>query len=277
MHGKRHLLNKSNDFCILFRETIASRYRIAARQEDVTEPLKYWARSRSNEGSQSVTSALVCLVGKLSQPQTEYPEQNMSIEEEVERLVRERMHQSVNGHDWEHVKRVVGLASQLQRSEGGDLDVIRLAALVHDVGDAKLHDGVERGEELGREILHEAGVPQVQIESIIPIVNNLSFRNRHTMVAMEIEGQIVQDADRLDAIGAIGIVRTIEYGTSIGEAIYRLDRETHELRFDHFDEKLLKLHSMMNTETGRKMAEQRHEFMKIFLTRFREEYRQSDS
>ena len=124
----------------------------------------------------------------------------------VEGIVRDRMSGQQAGHDVDHVIRVLRMAREIGAKVGGDALVIDLAALLHDIGDAKFHDGVERSAEMAREILAELDVDSATIEHVVHIVDNLSFRKTETAERLSIEGKIVQDADRLDALGAIGIV-----------------------------------------------------------------------
>ncbi|KAA5539466.1 HD domain-containing protein [Roseiconus nitratireducens] len=172
------------------------------------------------------------------------------------------------GHGFDHVERVLVSARRIQRETGGDPFVIELAVLLHDVGDAKFHDGVERSGQFAREILNELDVDNAVIEKVVHIVDNVSFRKRSTAAALSLEGQVVQDADRLDALGAIGIVRTIEYGASVGQPFYVAGDPTAKSGFAHFGEKLFKLRDLMNTQAGRHMSRQREEFMRTFLNQF---------
>lgn len=185
--------------------------------------------------------------------------------------VRERMGLQGAGHGWDHVERVVSNALVISADVGGDRFVIELAALLHDIGDAKFHDGRERSGEFSRQILLEFGGETDVIEHVTHIVDNLSFRRRHDARPLSLEGKIVQDADRLDALGAIGIVRTIEYGHSAGRAFY--SSEDVPTTFDHFHEKLLRLSESMNTEIGKRLAKEREQFMVEFLERYQAEQR----
>lgn len=172
------------------------------------------------------------------------------------------------GHGFDHVHRVLRTAREIQASEGGELLVIELAALLHDVGDAKFHDGVERSGELGSEILERLGAEQSLIEHVVHIVENLSFRKRNQAQPLSLEGQIVQDADRLDALGAIGIVRTIEYGAAMDQPFYVPENPHRKSGVSHFYDKLFHLRDLMNTETARQLAVGREQFMRQFLSQF---------
>ncbi len=188
--------------------------------------------------------------------------------EKVEAIVRERMEGQAAGHGMDHVLRVLVSARAIQSEVGGDLQIVELAALLHDVGDAKFHEGVERSAEFAREILSGLGAGDDLIEHVAHIVDNISFRKGESAEPLSLEGQIVQDADRLDAHGAIGIVRTIEYGAAFGQPFHLADAGDEKTGVGHFHEKLFKLKSLMNTDAGRRMAEDREAFMRIFLNQF---------
>jgi uncharacterized protein len=182
--------------------------------------------------------------------------------------VRRRLADQGAGHGFDHVERVLASARAISAEAGGDRFVIELAALLHDVGDAKFHNGAERSGEMSREILSELGVDEATTSHVAHIVDILSFRKRGDAEPLTLEGQIVQDADRLDAIGAIGIVRTIEYGATVGQPFYVADDATAKSGVGHFYEKLFKLRDLMNTAAGKRMAEQREAFMRTFLEQF---------
>ena len=163
---------------------------------------------------------------------------------------------------------------------GGDLQIVELSALLHDVGDAKFHDGVQRSAEFAGEILSGLGAGDNLIEHVAHIVDNISFRKRESAKPLSLEGQVVKDADRLDALGAIGIVRTIEYGAAPPNGIpaqpfYLADAGDAKTGVGHFHDKLFKLKSLMNTDAGRRMAEDREAFMRTFLNQFMSECGQS--
>ncbi len=197
--------------------------------------------------------------------------ENTTIVERVEATVRQRMSGQAAGHGMDHVMRVLSSARVIQAEVGGDLEIVELAALLHDVGDAKFHDGVERSAEFTREILAGHGADGESIEHVAHIVDNLSFRKGKSAKPLSLEGQVVQDADRLDALGAIGIVRTIEYGAAIGQPFYLADAGDAKSGVGHFYEKLFKLKSLMNTDAGRRLAEDREAFMQTFLDQFMRE------
>jgi uncharacterized protein len=193
--------------------------------------------------------------------------------ERCEQVVRQRMAGQAAGHGLDHILRVLAMARLIQSQAGGDLFVIELAAWLHDIGDAKFHDGVERSGEFAREILGRLGADDDVIEHVVRIVDNLSFRKRQEAETLSLEGKIVQDADRLDALGAIGIVRTIEYGAAVGQPFYLAEDwingdENSRTGIGHFHQKLFKLKDLMNTQVARQMAEQREAFMRQFLDQF---------
>lgn len=194
-----------------------------------------------------------------------------TVVEQVEAIVRQRMAGQGAGHGFDHVERVLRLARAIQSQTGGERVIVELAALLHDLGDAKFNAGVERSGEFAQAILSELGEPPDTIAQVVHIVDNLSFRKGAAAAELSLEGQIVQDADRLDALGAIGIVRTIEYGAAIGQPFYRSDGASGKTGIDHFDDKLFKLPGLMNTEAGRRLAAQREQFMQTFLKQFEHE------
>jgi uncharacterized protein len=190
------------------------------------------------------------------------------------------------GHDWFHVERVRRIALAIGREEGADLVVVNLAALLHDVADWKFTGGDEKAASRAtREWLTVQGAPSQLIEHVESIVAGLSFKGAGVPTPMTtLEGQVVQDADRLDALGAIGIARTFAYGGHKGQPIHDpavppLPHATFDAykrsggtSINHFHEKLLLLASRMNTATGKRMAHERHAFMLQFLRQFDAEW-----
>lgn len=175
------------------------------------------------------------------------------------------------GHGFDHIERVLKSARLIQAEVGGDLLTVELAALLHDIGDAKFHQGLERSGEFSRNILSGLQVANELIEHVVEIVDNISFRRRAEAMPLSLEGQIVQDADRLDALGAIGIVRTIEFGAVRNQPFHLPSGQSGKTGIDHFHEKLFKLHDLMNTEVGRNLAVQREQFMRSFVQQFLDE------
>jgi uncharacterized protein len=189
------------------------------------------------------------------------------------------------GHDWWHVYRVWRMAQRIGRAENADLQVVELAALLHDIADWKLHDGDSTiGPSMAREWLISLDLAPATTEHVCQIVANISFKGAEVeQPPLSLEGQVVQDADRLDAMGAIGIARAFAFGGARNRAIYDPAMEPTEHRtpeaylkgthtINHFYEKLLLLKNRMNTATGRAMAEERHQFMEDYLRRFFEEW-----
>jgi uncharacterized protein len=189
------------------------------------------------------------------------------------------------GHDWWHVYRVWKMAQRIGQAENADLLVVELAALLHDIADWKLHDGDSSvGPKMAREWLESLGPDPGIVNRVCHIVANISFKGAAVeQPTLSLEGQVVQDADRLDAMGAIGIARAFAFGGAKGRAIYDpavepTDHRTPETylkgshTINHFHEKLLLLKDRMNTATGRAMAEERHKFTEEYLRRFFEEW-----
>lgn len=200
--------------------------------------------------------------------------------------VRTAMEGEGTGHDWWHVDRVRRMALRLAREEGADAYVVELAALLHDVADHKFHGGDETaGPRAARAWLTEAGADDGTVAHVERIVAELSFKGAGVPTPMSTrEGAVVQDADRLDALGAIGIARTFAYGGSRGRPLHEPDAapELHD-SFDsykagtgptinHFHEKLLLLRERMNTPAARRIADARHAYMEAFLARFHAEW-----
>lgn len=190
------------------------------------------------------------------------------------------------GHDWWHIYRVWKLAVNIAAAEKADILVVELAALLHDIADAKFHDGDEtKGPRMAGEFLQTLNVDEHVIDHVSKIISNISFKGgqvARTFSSAELS--VVQDADRLDAMGAIGIARTFNYGGFRNREIYNpgippvpgMDKETYRLSqaptINHFYEKLLLLKDLMNTGTGKRMAERRHDFMLAYLDEFFREW-----
>ncbi len=201
-------------------------------------------------------------------------------------FVKETLAHAEGGHDWWHVARVWKLSKHIAQTEKVNLLVVELAALLHDIADSKFHDGDEEiGPRKARAFLSSLELPGDVIEHVTNIIANISFKGGNftpTFHSKELE--VVQDADRLDAMGAIGIARAFHYGGYKNRLIYhpdippRLDMSKEEYKkstaptINHFYEKLLLLKDRMNTATGRAMAEQRHAFMLRYLETFYKEW-----
>lgn len=204
----------------------------------------------------------------------------------TEEYIRNKFSGEGSGHDWWHIYRVRNIAIQIAARENADLYVVQLAALLHDIADWKFNDGdFSAGPKLAREWLEKLLVGEDIISHVCEIIKGVSFKGAGVTAKMSTtEGMVVQDADRLDAIGAIGIARTFAYGGHRGQEIYNPDvrPEWHDSfeeyknctgsTINHFYEKLLLLRDLMNTETARRMAVERHRYMEQFLDRFFKEW-----
>lgn len=177
------------------------------------------------------------------------------------------------GHDYFHIERVVRIAVQIARQENADLFLVELAAWVHDVGDYKLNNGFDKSEEQITAILNPLNIPQEIISKVIEIVSQVSFSKGKT--AESLGAKIVQDADRLDAIGAIGLTRVFAYGGSKQREIYN-PQYPEGTSIQHFYDKLLTLRDRMNTNSGKAMAAERHRFLENFLEQFYKEWNGDD-
>ena len=192
----------------------------------------------------------------------------MDIVKAAEEYVKELFQANAGGHDAAHTMRVYHNAMLLAQSEpGGDPEVIALAALLHDADDRKLFD--TRKNANARQFLEAQGVSPEKTERIIAAVNAVSFSQNRGRRPETIEGRIVQDADRLDAIGAVGIARTFAYGGEHGRPLAS--------SIQHFYDKLLLLRDEMNTDAARQMAVRRHAFMTAFLEEYRMETTETEN
>jgi uncharacterized protein len=201
--------------------------------------------------------------------------------------VRQLMTGDSSGHDWFHIERVRNVALHLGREEEADLFIVELAALLHDVADWKFAGGDSAaGPRAAREWLVGLSVPEATIDRVCRIIAELSFKGAGVATPMSsLEGQIVQDADRLDAIGAIGVARTFAYGGHKGQPMHdpALPPQMHAsfeayksnvgTSINHFYEKLLLLKDRMNTATGKRLAAERHAFLERYLEQFLAEWR----
>ena len=202
------------------------------------------------------------------------------------KYVKKELQGAEGGHDWWHIERVWRNAKLISRSEHVDIFIVELAALLHDIADAKFHNGDENiGPEKAKEFLESLSVEKEIIVYVENIIRNISFKGGNfTKDFYSPELAVVQDADRLDAIGAIGIARAFNYGGFKNREIYnpliapdlQMNKETYKKSnastINHFYEKLLLLKGLMNTKTGKKLAEERHRFMQFFLEEFYREW-----
>ena len=201
-------------------------------------------------------------------------------------FVKETLAQAEGGHDWFHIERVYKNALLIAASENCDLEIVQLSALLHDIADSKFHDGDETiGPNTARTFLEAENIVPKTIDHVIAIIENISFKGgKVERKFSSIELDIVQDADRLDAIGAIGIARTFNYGGFKNRALYNpeivpnlsMTKEEYKKNeaptINHFYEKLLLLKDKMNTETGKQIAQERHRYMQDFLEQFYAEW-----
>jgi uncharacterized protein len=200
--------------------------------------------------------------------------------------VRQKLASDSSGHDWWHIDRVRRNALRIAREERADCHIVELAALLHDIADWKFHYGDETaGPRAAREWLSSLLVERVIVDEVCDIISQVSFKGAGVETTMPtLEGKCVQDADRLDAIGAIGIARAFAFGGHFGRLMYdpAVPPRHHESfaayksncgpTINHFYEKLLLLQGRMQTNTGRKLAIERHQFMETFLKQFFDEW-----
>lgn len=210
----------------------------------------------------------------------------MSVIENTINFVKKKLENAESGHNWFHMERVYNNALLIAKDETCNLEVVQLAALLHDIADSKFHDGDETvGPKVARAFLTSENVSEETINHVVKIIENISFKGGNfekQFTSKELE--IVQDADRLDAIGAVGIARTFNYGGYKNREIYNpeispnltMSKEEYKNStaptINHFYEKLLLLKDKMNTETGKKIAQLRHDFMETFLEQFYNEW-----
>jgi len=201
-------------------------------------------------------------------------------------FVKETLQDAEGGHDWFHIQRVFNNAKLIAKGEHANDFIIALGALLHDIADSKFHDGDETiGPKKATEFLLLQDVDSAVIEHVVQIIKNISFKGgRVKRTFSSIELDVVQDADRLDAIGAIGIARCFNYGGFKNRELYNpeikpnLNMSKHEYKtnaapsINHFYEKLLLLKDTMNTKSGKRIASERHTFMEVYLKQFYAEW-----
>jgi uncharacterized protein len=203
----------------------------------------------------------------------------------TENFVRNELGEDSTGHDWFHVDRVRKNAMNIWKEEkSGDPFIIEMSALLHDISDEKLNENTKKGEEKLASFLQTVELSNMEKQYITQIIESISFKGGRKVELTSIEAKIVQDADRLDAIGAIGIARAFAYGGKKGQPIYDPETSVREqmsledyrngksTSIHHFYEKLLKLKNLLNTETAKKIAERRHQLMEAFLEEFLKEW-----
>lgn len=205
----------------------------------------------------------------------------------TENFVQDRLLGESTGHDWWHVERIRATARRLREAEGGDELIIELSLLLHDVGDRKVIGEKDDDYTIAENFLREQDLDKKKIEIVMDIIMNISFSHsldKETVRPSSIEFQIVQDADRLDAIGAIGIARTFAFGGSRKRQLYNPEHsavkytsrdeyvKSESSTLHHFDEKLFSLKDKLNTQTARKIALERDLYMHDFYQRFLDEW-----
>ena len=201
-------------------------------------------------------------------------------------FVKEQLANAEGGHDWFHIERVYKNSLLISKNENVDVFIVQLGALLHDIADSKFHNGDETvGPKVAREFLFNINVDSKAIEHVIKIIENISFKGGNEIQKFKSpELDVVQDADRLDALGAIGIARTFNYGGFKNRTLFdpdikpNLNMSEEEYKastaptINHFYEKLLLLKGKMNTKTGKQIAEKRHKFMELYLEQFYAEW-----
>ncbi|HLR51345.1 MAG TPA: HD domain-containing protein [Candidatus Avamphibacillus sp.] len=189
---------------------------------------------------------------------------------EIRKFIYSKFHHDETGHDFYHMARVAEMAKLISISENADSFICEVAGWVHDIGDHKLFNHPNEEIEKMKVFLKSIHINNKQIAQINDAIKDVSF-SKGNLTPKTLEGKIVQDADRIDAIGAIGIARTFAYGGANGQLIYHpVDKEGTSIQ--HFYDKLLKLKDSINTSTGAKMAEERHLILKNFLEQFFHEW-----
>ena len=200
--------------------------------------------------------------------------------------VKQSLEHDSTGHDWWHIHRVYNLATYLAKKEKADLFIVQLAALLHDIADWKFNQGDDTvGVKLAKQWLEQLNTDKEVIEHVCAIIQHLPFKGAGVQSSMTtLEGKIVQDADRLDALGAIGVARTFAYGGYAGIPLYdphkepKLHNSFEEYKkhkgttINHFYEKLFLLKDRMNTQTAKQLAAERHAFMENFVAKFLAEW-----
>lgn len=207
---------------------------------------------------------------------------------DTERWVKDQLGQDSSGHDWWHIHRVRNMSVRLAHETGANEFVCEMAALLHDIADEKLTGDEQAGLKRIEDWLFQHGLDEDIVRHIMLIISTMSFKGGGKPPAATAEGKVVQDADRLDAIGAVGIGRTFAYSGWKGQLMYDPDlpprlsmtaeqyRKEKSTAVNHFHEKLLKLSALMNTPQAKRIAEERHQYMVEFLKRFEQEWNGAD-
>ena len=205
--------------------------------------------------------------------------------DKTKEFVKNKLYGEGSGHDWFHIERVYNLAKYIGKKEKADSFIFEMCALLHDIDDWKFSNTNDIQTTVTENFLKSINIDGSSLEQIIKIIQTMSFKGGIVdSTQTTIEGKVVQDADRLDAIGAIGIARTFAYGGHKNRLIYDPDIKPMDFKsleevknaenhtINHFYEKLLKLKDLMNTDTAKELAEKRHKFMENFLEEFYEEW-----
>lgn len=210
--------------------------------------------------------------------------------EKVSQEVKKELEKEFSGHDWWHVYRVWQMAKRIGKKEKANMPVVELAALLHDIADRKFHNNDDTvGPRVAAQMLTKHNVSAENIRHICAIITDMAFKGAKVKTSMKtLEGKVVQDADRLDAIGAIGIARAFAYGgykkrpmhdPAQKPTLHRTKEEYYNAKgtsINHFYEKLLLLKATMNTKTAKAIAKNRHAFMEEYLKRFFAEWEGKD-
>jgi uncharacterized protein len=213
-------------------------------------------------------------------------EKQEKVIETTKLYVQNELADAESGHDWWHVYRVWKIAVHIAKQEFASQYIVQLGALLHDIADPKFHDGDEEiGPAIAEEFLVKQEIEQAVIDEVIHIIKHISFKNSFELQGKSsLEFKVVQDADRIDAMGAIGIARAFNYGGFKNRMIYDPEqkpniyhskeayKKSDSNTINHFYEKLFLLKDMMNTQFGKQIAHERHEFMETYLNRFFHEW-----
>lgn len=205
---------------------------------------------------------------------------------EIKKYLKDEFNGEPTGHDFWHSQRVWKMSKEIAKKEGGNIFTIELAALLHDVADWKFCKGDEKaGSKKARKLLKKIGVEEAIIKKVCDIIDNVSFKGAGEKNGIENkEGMIVQDADRLDVIGAIGIARVFAFGGFAGREIYNPEikpkihktfkdyKKSKSTSINHFFEKVLFLKDRLNTKTAKSIAQKRHKFLNDYLKQFFKEW-----
>lgn len=209
---------------------------------------------------------------------------NKTIISDALEFVKNTFHDDYSGHDYFHTLRVYKMATRIAEQENADLVVVQLAAILHDVDDIKLSPETYANKDRAVDFLRKHSISEAMIKKICNIISDVSFRGTDSTTPETIEGKCVQDADRLDAMGAIGIARAFAYGGNHNRIIYNpeikpilnMDADKYQSHIsttiNHFYEKLFQLKELMNTDTAIRIAEQRENYMKIYISEFLDEW-----